>query len=130
MAPRNLTDALNAAAHAIMPPLPHRLNQRLQQRCSLTYKQDPATPFVSTGRSFHYSDLNGNGKEKKMVAVEFLFEYRLEFWDAVDVCSIDVIIKQKFLLTCPLSKSLAFGGVRGLSPGRFPEVSKEGYGWY
>jgi len=53
------------------------------------------------------------------------------FLSTVECWFCDVIIKQKFLLTCPLSRSLAFWGVRGLPPGRFPEVSKEGHdGWY
>jgi len=39
----------------------------------------------------------------------------------------DIIFKQKILLTCLLSKTLALDGVRKLAPGRFPEVSKQGY---
>jgi len=52
------------------------------------------------------------------------------FFNAVESCPIDVTNKQKILLTHPLSKSLAFWGVRGLPPGRFSEVSNEGHGWY
>jgi len=65
-----------------------------------------------------------------MVTVVVRFECRLEFYDTVEMCAIDVIIKQKFLLTCPLSKSLAFEDVCEVSLGCFLEVSKEGYGWY
>jgi len=52
------------------------------------------------------------------------------FFKAVESCTIDVTNKQKILHTRPLSKSLAFWGVRGLPPGYFSEVSKEGHGWY
>jgi len=44
------------------------------------------------------------------------------FLNTVDVCATDVNTKQKILLTCPLSKSLAFWGVRGLPPAHSPEV--------
>jgi len=52
------------------------------------------------------------------------------FFDTIENCTIDIISKQKLSLRCPLSRSLAFWGVCGLSLGHFPEVSKEGYGWY
>jgi len=44
------------------------------------------------------------------------------FLNTVDVCATDVKTKQKILLTCPLSKSLAFWGVRGLLLAHSPEV--------
>ncbi len=65
-----------------------------------------------------------------MLTVALGFECRSDVFDTVEDCAIDVISKQKISLTCPLSRSLAFWGVRELPPGRFPEVSKEGHGWY
>jgi len=52
------------------------------------------------------------------------------FYNAIEVCTIDIITKQKFLLTYLLSKILAFWGVCGLPLARSPEVSLVGYGWY
>jgi len=71
-------------------------------------------------------------REKKMLFLTVGLHSSADqvIFDTVEICTIDVIIKQKSLLTCPLSKSLAFRGVRELSPGRFPENGREGYGWY
>ena len=44
------------------------------------------------------------------------------FLNTVGVCATDVTTKQKILLTCPLSKRLAFWGVRMMPPAHSPEV--------
>jgi len=44
------------------------------------------------------------------------------FLNTVDVCATDINTKQKILLTCPLSKRLAFWGVRMMPPAHSPEV--------
>jgi len=82
-----------------------------------------------------YSDLNGNGKnakrEKKMLfwllgwirVMIRLFSTPLRFVQSMSSLNRKVYLQ-------PLSKSVAFWGVHELSPGRFLENGREGYGWY
>jgi len=69
-------------------------------------------------------------REKKMLTIAFGFKCQSDVFDTIEDCAIDVISKQRFLLTYPLSRSLAFWGVHCVPPGCFPENGREGYGWY